>query len=31
MAMKKYGRVTEGEERGDYFQYALKEEKETRT
>jgi predicted Rossmann fold nucleotide-binding protein DprA/Smf involved in DNA uptake len=26
MAMKKYGKVVEGEESGDYYKYALKEE-----
>ena len=27
MGMKKYGQVVEGEERDDYYEYALKEEK----
>jgi len=30
MAMKKYGKVVEGEECGDYYQYALKQEQEKR-
>jgi predicted Rossmann fold nucleotide-binding protein DprA/Smf involved in DNA uptake len=31
MAMKKYGKVVEGEECGDYYQYALKPEQEKGT